>query len=69
MLVQAFATGNQEDAEAFNSLWLLRFCTRELLKARKSDKPSAAVMAGATIGLASALSVGVVSKRSLALLR
>ena len=66
MLVQAFATGNQEDDDAFGALWLLRFCTRELLKARKSDKPSAAVMAGATIGLASALSVGVVRQHPLA---
>ena len=64
VLVQVL-TGNGEDCDAFDSMWLLRFCTRELLKARKSDKPSAAVIAGATAGLASALSVGAVSARSL----
>ncbi|KAK9826371.1 hypothetical protein WJX81_003941, partial [Elliptochloris bilobata] len=54
---QAFMPDYSQDVNAFDSQWLLRWCTKELHKARQSDKPSASLIAGVTAGMASALTV------------
>ena len=55
--LQAFAPGASTEANAFGTHWLLEKCRQQLKKAKHSDKPSSALIAGVMAGLASALSV------------